>query len=380
VEDKQGKSLPGSYIVVYKNAVTFEALQEDIKAAPHKDQIVHTFQHVFRGYAAKLTSEQVQAVRGNPNVQYVEVDQEMRAVQSCTVPVEAGSWGLTRVNERQMSLDGEYSYPSSAGNGITAYIIDTGIYVANEDFAGRATFGFKAESSWSNTDANGHGTHVASTVVGKKYGVARKASAIAVKVLGDNGSGSNAGVIAGVDWAVNDHVTKKKRSVINMSLGGGYSAALNAAVEAAVDAGIFTAVAAGNENRDACIGSPSSAPKVLTVGSTDIGVNSKDVRSYFSNFGKCVDIFAPGSDITAAWIGGTKAVNTISGTSMASPHVAGIGALYLSENPSASGKDIQDEVVSAATGEEIDLMCSSSACLASPNLMGFNGCNRNGRV
>lgn len=239
---------------------------------------------------------------------------------------------------------------------MTVYIIDTGIYVEHNDFAGRATFGFKAERSWSETDKHGHGTHVSSTIVGEKFGVARKAHAVAVKVLGDNGSGSNSGVVAGVDWVVSQYKANKKPSVINMSLGGSTSVILNAAVDAAFEAGIVVVVAAGNEDYDACDGSPSGASQVITVGSTEKGKfilkilrfflknsninlfiakspSSPDVRSYFSNWGPCVDVFAPGTGITAAWIGRPDATNTISGTSMASPHVAGVATLHLGENP-----------------------------------------------
>jgi len=299
----------------------------------------------------------------------------MRALD-CVAPVDSASWGLDRIAEVEMKLDGFYTYPTSAGSGVVAYIIDTGIFVEHEDFIGRAKFGWKAESSWSDSDKNGHGTHVASTVMGIKYGVARKASAVAVKVLGDNGSGTNAGVIGGVEWVISQYVgDKKKRAVINMSLGGGYSSALNLAVDNAVSEGIVTVVAAGNSNADACSSSPASAPKVVTVGSTADGLNSKDVRSSFSNWGKCVDIFAPGSTITAAWWTSVKAINTISGTSMASPHVAGVAALLLADNSHLSAEAIQEKLVGTGTKDLIGMNCgTSSGCAASPNIMLWNGC------
>jgi len=292
----------------------------------------------------------------------------------CVPPVDSASWGLDRIAEVQMQLDGFYTYPATAGGGVVAYIIDTGIFVEHEDFVGRAKFGWKAESLWSDTDKNGHGTHVASTTMGIKYGVARRATSIAVKVLGDNGSGSNAGVIGGVDWTIAQYLSNKQRSVINMSLGGGFSAALNNAVNQAVTEGIVVAVAAGNSNADACFSSPASAEKVISVGSTQDGLNNKDVRSSFSNFGTCVDIFAPGSAITAAWCTGVKAVNTISGTSMASPHVAGVGALLLAENPDLSAEDIQEKLISWGTKDLITMNCGSAACNESPNIMLWNGC------
>jgi len=337
-------------------------------------QMIHHYDHALKGFAAKLNDEQLQAVRSHPQVQFVEVDQIMTADQSCVKPVPAESWGLTRVSQVKMDLNGECTYPQIAGEDVIAYVVDTGIYVDNVDFEGRATFGFKSDASWSDRDANGHGTHVASNIIGKLYGVARKAKAIAVKVLGDNGSGTNAGVIAGVNWVVKQFQADKKKSVINMSLGGGFSAALNAACDTAVKQGVVTVVAAGNSNFDACSFSPASAPTVLTVGSTDVGIDG-DVRSYFSNYGTCVDIFGPGSDITAAWIGSPTATNTISGTSMASPHVAGVAVLYWSQNPSLTATEVQDAVVQTSTADLIDLNCPvSGSCSKSPNLMVYNGC------
>lgn len=264
----------------------------------------------------------------------------------------AASWGLIRVGQRTTDPDAiEHQYPSTAGAGVDVYIIDTGVYVDHSDFEGiidwsidfgihssllgRAVFGFKADKSWSDRDANGHGTHVASTVAGRHYGVAPKADKIiAVKVLGDSGSGSTAGVIAGVDFAATEAKKTGKPSVANLSLGGGYSAAMNNAVDAAMK-NLVVVVAAGNDNWDACDYSPASAPSVITVGATTepTGAGAPDVRSYFSNYGDCVNVFAPGSSITAAWIGNPTAKNTISGTSMASPHVCGLSALFLGENP-----------------------------------------------
>jgi subtilisin family serine protease len=262
------------------------------------------------------------------------------------------------------------------------FVVDTGIYVENADFGGRATFFWKAESSWSNTDANGHGTHVASTAAGSFYGVAPLANLYAVKVLGDDGSGTNAGVIAGVDRVTAAHSSgQSKRTVANLSLGGGYSSALNDACDEAVDAGVVMVVAAGNEDDDACYSSPASAAKVISVGSTDVGVQGFneqiDERSSFSNYGECVDIFAPGSDITAAWIGSTTATATISGTSMASPHVAGVAALVLSTNPSYSSTEVRDYILNNAIPNKISLRCANNeeSCRYSPNLLLNNGCN-----
>lgn len=299
----------------------------------------------------------------------------MRA-DACAAPVAVSSWGLSRIAERKMSLDGRYSADDTAGEGVIAYIVDTGIYVEHTEFAGRATFGFKATPSWSDTDRNGHGTHVAGTVVGARFGVARRATAVAVKVLGDDGSGTNAGVVSGVEWVVTQYSNHKKPSVINMSLGGGVSTVLNMAVNTAVDTGVAVVVAAGNSNNDACSGSPASATNVLTVGSTAVGLSNTDVRSYFSSFGSCVNIFGPGSDITSAWIGNPSATNTISGTSMASPHVAGVAVLLFGQDLTANAKDIQKATTSLGTQGVINLQCSTTACTLSPNLMIYNGCDK----
>jgi subtilisin family serine protease len=259
---------------------------------------------------------------------------------------------LVRVSEHALKIDGHYAYESTSGAGVDAYIVDTGIYTEHSDFEGRAEWGTDTVDTPSpKTDGNGHGTHVAGTVISKTYGLAKKAHAIAVKVLGASGSGTTAGVIAGVDWVANHHATKKngKNSVANMSLGGGYSAALNNAVDGAVEAGVAFAVAAGNENQDACNVSPASAKKPVTVGSS----TNVDGRSYFSNWGKCVHVFAPGSDITSTWIGGKTATNTISGTSMASPHVCGVLARYRAAHPSATAQQAQEFVIKSATADKI---------------------------
>lgn len=280
---------------------------------------------------------------------------------------------LSAFAKKKPNLNGIYKYPDQGGAGITVYVLDTGIYWQNVDFSGRASFGWKAQNDWSNNDAHGHGTHCASTAIGELYGVAKNARAVAVKVLGDNGSGSTAGVIAGLDWVP----TQTNRGVASMSLGGGLSSAMNAAVSQAVAQGIVVVVAAGNSNADACQYSPSSAPAATTVGSTTIGEkgngDSSDDRSSFSNFGTCVDIFAPGSLITAAWIGGTDAYNTISGTSMACPHVSGAAALLLGAGNSP--QQVKAMLQGDSTKDEIDLKCSGrQICDRSPNYLLFNGC------
>jgi subtilisin family serine protease len=365
--------VPNRYIVVFKNILDEEVTAE-LESATQKYAVSHQYTSTIKGFAAELTAEHLREVRQNSRVSYVEEDTVV-SVAACSPRVAVNSWGLTRISEAEMSLDGFYSYPTHAGKGVVIYVVDTGVYLQHSDFEGRATFGFKSETSWSEEDRNGHGTHVASTCAGRAYGVSRQSDIIAVKVLGDNGSGTMAGVIAGVDWVVGQYLGDRKLSVINMSLGGGYSPGLNQACDAAVANNVVVVVAAGNSNTDACSSSPSSADDVLSIGSTDIGVQSDDVRSYFSNYGPCVHLFAPGSDITAAWIGTPTATRTISGTSMASPHVAGVAALLRADSPSASAETIQNSVVSSATPDMINLQCPpSGTCSQSPNLMAWNGC------
>ncbi|KAM0684292.1 proteinase B [Mitosporidium daphniae] len=244
-------------------------------------------------------------------------------------------WGLSRVSynptyDNDFINNGTYWYPKSAGSNVNVYIVDTGINVDHEDFKGRARWGITIPQFDLDTDGSGHGTHCAGIVGGDTYGVAKNATLVAVKVLRTNGFGTNADVIKGVEWVFNQHRISQRsgsRSVINLSLGGGRSIALEKAIEACIDSGVHVAVAAGNDNRDACNYSPAATKKAITVGAS----TKKDKMAYFSNIGPCVDIFAPGMDITSAWIGSPTAINTISGTSMASPHVAGVLALHLGE-------------------------------------------------
>jgi len=369
--------LEGRYIVVFKDNIADDHFAAELEHASNNYEVLYQYKNALKGYAARLTKSQVTEVRQSGVVSWIEEDALAHTTQACSAPVAVNTWGLTRIAEAKMTLDGFYRYPTSGGSGVIAYILDTGIFIQHQDFGGRATFGWKAEPGWSDSDGNGHGTHVASTTVGSAYGVARSATTIAVKVLGDNGSGSWAGVIGGIDWTIGQYNSHQRPSVINMSLGGGFNAAVNAAVDAAVNAGIVTAVAAGNSNNDACNLSPAGADEVLTVGSTDIGVQETDIRSYFSCYGPCVEVFAPGSDITAAWIGSPSAIRTISGTSMASPHVAGVACLMRGLVPAAPAKDIQNSLIGSATKDEINLQCPiSGTCNQSPNLMLWNGCTK----
>ena len=317
----------------------------------------------MRGYSAKLSVDMLARERAHPDVAYVECNQIVTIAQDQCVDQPNVLWNLDRISEVLLDLDGHYYYPSSAGQGVNAYVIDTGIQINNVDFEGRASWGFAVDRQ--NVDGNGHGTHVASTVGGKLYGVAKKVTLIAVKVLGTNGSGTIAGVISGVDYVTNAHQSGTRPSVANMSLGGGRSAALVSAVENSIGVGVTYAVAAGNDNANACNYSPADAPNALTVGAT----TSTDVRSSFSNYGTCVDIFAPGTTITAAWIGQPNAVRTISGTSMASPHVAGAAAIVLGRNPSFSPSQVYDAVTSGATNNVLQNVGPGS-----PNLLLYSSC------
>jgi cerevisin len=296
-------------------------------------------------------------------------------------------WGLARISHRKSLGFGnfnKYLYTEDGGEGVDAYVIDTGTNHKHVDFEGRASWGKTIPSGDEDEDGNGHGTHCSGTVAGKKYGVAKKANVIAVKVLRSNGSGSMSDVVKGVEWAAISHsnkveAAKKKKdkkfkgSVANMSLGGGKSPTLDKAVNAAVDMGIHFAVAAGNDNADSCRYSPAAAEKAVTVGASTLS----DERAYFSNYGKCNDIFAPGLNIKSTWIGSKYATNTISGTSMASPHIAGLLAYFLSLQPSSDSafavaeitpKQLKKDIISIGTRGALSDVPSSTT-----NILAFNG-------
>jgi cerevisin len=280
-------------------------------------------------------------------VAWIEKDSEVHTLKGSDSELEKNApWGLARISHRNSLSFGtfnKYLYSADGGEGVDVYVIDTGTNVDHVDFEGRAHWGKTIPANDIDQDGNGHGTHCSGTIAGKKYGVAKKANVYAVKVLKSNGSGTMADVVKGVEWAAVSHLKKVKEakagkgkkgfkgSTANMSLGGGKSVTLNMAVNAAVDAGLHFAVAAGNDNADSCNYSPAGAEKAVTVGASTLA----DERAYFSNFGKCNDIFAPGLNVLSTWIGSKYATNTISGTSMASPHIAGLLAYFLSLQPSA---------------------------------------------
>jgi subtilisin family serine protease len=301
-------------------------------------KLTRVYAHAISGFAAEMTEEEAIALSEDPDVRFVEEDSVVEAVVTQT----GATWGLDRIDQADRPLNGTYTY-TSTGSGVNAYIIDTGIRRTHSQFGGRAFVGFDAIGDGRNTtDCNGHGTHVAGTVGGSTYGVAKSVRLYAVRVLNCSGSGSTSGVIAGIDWVTANHVNP---AVANMSLGGGASSALDTAVRNSIAAGVTYAVAAGNSNANAGNYSPSRVAEAITVGST----TSTDARSSFSNYGSVVDIFAPGSSITSAWHTSNTATRTISGTSMASPHVAGVAARYLQGNPTASPATVRNAIVNAAT-------------------------------
>jgi cerevisin len=314
-----------------------------------------------------------------------EIEDDSKGCDSDTE--KSAPWGLARVSHRKalsFSTFNKYLYSHDGGEGVDVYVIDTGTNYEHVDFEGRAFWGKTIPSGDQDEDGNGHGTHCSGTIAGKKYGVAKKAHVYAVKVLRSNGSGSMSDVVAGVEWAAEQHIknvqdAKKgkrkgfKGSVANMSLGGGKSPALDAAVNGAVDAGMHFAVAAGNDNADACKYSPAAAEKAVTVGATQMD----DSRAYFSNFGKCTDIFGPGVSIQSCWIGSKYATNTISGTSMASPHVCGLLAYLLSLQPAEDSEYSVAPITPAKLKKDFLSISTKNAIsdvgTGSPNLLAWNG-------
>jgi subtilisin family serine protease len=355
---KGAKAIPGNYIVVLDDVAAgqpgpaSQARQvADVLVSAYGGKVKRLYKDALNGYAAEMTEDEALALSEDPRVQFVEEDQ----VYTASATQSGATWGLDRIDQRNRPLSGTYTY-NWTGSGVRAYIIDTGIRTTHTQFGGRASVAADFVGDGRNgQDCNGHGTHVAGTVGGSTYGVAKSVSLRAVRVLNCQGSGTTSGVISGVDWVRANRVLP---AVANMSLGGGASSALDTAVNNAINAGVTFAVAAGNENQNACNVSPARVAAAITVGAT----TSTDARSSFSNFGTCVDIFAPGSSITSAWSTTDTATNTISGTSMASPHVAGASALYLQANPGASPATVRNALVNGATTNVI-----TSAGTGSPN-------------
>lgn len=387
--------IPGSYIVVLKDGL--EVLDRDAHIMSLKDTIAATaadaeIGHVFNigsmiGFSARLTPDLLKTELAHPFVKYVEADQVMSinyeqekgARSPLAVITQTGAtWGLVRTAYQTFpsSITNPYVYNSLAGQGVDVYVIDTGILTTHTDFGGRASSVFNAITAEQPTDLNGHGTHCSGTIGGTTYGIAKLVNLYAVKVLSASGSGTTAGVISGVNYVTNSKSAVRK-SVASMSLGGGASTALDDSVIASIVAGTVYAIAAGNDNGNACNASPARVATAVTVGATytspaavpynPANPPTSDVRSTFSNYGTCVDIFAPGTSITSDWIGSTTATNTISGTSMATPHVAGVLAVHLSVDATLNPAASKAWLVAAATPGLI-----ANVGTGSPNLLLFS--------
>ncbi|MFD3517520.1 S8 family peptidase [Streptomyces sp. NPDC058657] len=333
-------AVAGSYIVMLDQKADKKALAKN-----YGGELKRTYNSAINGFsAAGLTETEAKRLAADPAVAKVVQNKKFTADATQENPP---SWGIDRVDQADTSGDKKYSYPDSAGEGVTAYVVDTGVRVTHKDFGGRAVSGFDAIDNDDNADdGNGHGTHVAGTIAGAAHGVAKKARIVAVRVLDDSGSGTTEQVVAGIDWVTKNH---KGPSVANMSLGGGADPALDAAVAKAIASGVTFAVAAGNDASDAKDHSPARVPEALTVASS----TKDDAQSDFSNFGSLVDLYAPGSDITSAWNDSDNGTKTISGTSMATPHVAGAAALYLAGNQGATPAQVAAALAGGATADKI---------------------------
>ncbi|MEV6952445.1 S8 family peptidase [Streptomyces sp. NPDC051183] len=334
-------AVSGSYIVTLNDSAARSTADSGKAVAKrYGARIDRTYSAALNGYSVEVSEAQAKKLAADPAVKSV--------VQNRTFTVDATqpnppSWGLDRIDQRALPLNQSYTYPDKAGEGVTAYIIDTGVRKTHQDFGGRAVDGYDAiDNDNTAQDGHGHGTHVAGTVGGGAYGVAKKVKIVGVRVLNNQGSGTTAQVVAGIDWVTRNAV---KPAVANMSLGGGADSALDTAVRNSIASGITYAVAAGNESTDASTKSPARVAEAITVGAT----TNTDAKASYSNYGSILDIFAPGSSITSSWGTGDTATNTISGTSMASPHVAGAAALYLSQNPGSTPAQIRDGLVAAST-------------------------------
>ncbi|MFZ5431824.1 MAG: S8 family serine peptidase [Bacteroidota bacterium] len=357
VEQEGSRIIPGQYIVVlnefpaqpqgravgYEQGIArarqvAEGLMNENRIPADRVKQVYAF--ALDGFSATLTEEQMIRLARDKRVKYLEPDQVVTISGTQT----NATWGIDRIDQRDLPLDKSYTW-TTTGNGVTAYIIDTGIRYDHVEFEGRASFGFDAFGG-NGSDGNGHGTHVAGTVGGKTYGVAKQVNLVAIRVLDDGGSGSFTGVIAGMDWVAANAV---KPAVANMSLGGGASTAVDNAVANLFNNGISVIVAAGNNNRTACSFSPARAPRAYTVGAT----TSTDAKASYSNHGDCVKIFAPGSSITSAVHTSSTALGVYSGTSMASPHVAGAAALFLETNRSATPQQVYDALSANSTKNKV---------------------------
>ncbi|UMO99940.1 S8 family peptidase [Amycolatopsis sp. EV170708-02-1] len=359
------QAIKGSYIVVLKDGISTRSAVGS-QAQKYGATVKHRYDKALNGYAADMSESQARRLAADPSVAYVQQNQTIRLSESQPNPP---SWGIDRIDQPDLPLGNSYQY-STGASGVHAYILDTGIDTAHNDFEGRATWGLNAVGDGKDTDCHGHGTHVAGTIGGKRHGVAKAVELTAVKVLSCSGQGDTSTVVAGIDWVTTN---AEKPAVANMSLGGGSDPALDEAVKRSVSAGITYSLASGNGNvfgmpQDACRTSPArvggSAGTAITVNASD----KKDSKASFSNYGRCTDVYAPGVDITSAWIGSDTATKSASGTSMAAPHVAGAAALYLAGHPSATPAQVKQALVGAASQGKIKGVTSDT-----PNRLVYTG-------
>ncbi|MGW0121807.1 S8 family peptidase [Streptomyces sp. NPDC003327] len=344
-------AVAGSYVVLLDEKT--DRTGKSTLAEEYGGTLRRSYDSGVNGFSVgNLTETEAKRLAADPAV--------AKVVQNRTFTINATqenppSWGLDRVDQTDTAGDRKYTYPDGGGEGVTAYVIDTGVRVSHQDFGGRAADGFDAvDNDQTAQDGNGHGTHVAGTIAGTTHGIAKKAKIVAVRVLDDNGSGTTEQVIAGIDWVTKNH---QGPSVANMSLGGGADPALDEAVQKAIASGVTFGVAAGNESADAGQGSPSRVPEAITVASS----TKDDQQSDFSNFGSVVDLYAPGSDITSTWNDSDTGTKTISGTSMATPHVVGAAAVYLAGHPDATPAQVADALTGGATPDKIGNATSGTA-------------------
>ncbi|MFE9769033.1 S8 family peptidase [Streptomyces sp. NPDC005808] len=348
-------AIKDSYIITLKKTAGFKASSSEGKGliSEYGGTVKKTFGAALNGYTATLSAQEAARLAADPAVATVEQNQTVHLTDTTQT---SAPWGLDRIDQTSLPLSTTYTYPDTGGAGVTAYVIDTGVRITHTQIAGRATNGYDAiEGDTVAQDGNGHGTHVATTIAGATYGVAKKANIVAVRVLDNAGSGTTAGVIAGINWVTSNH---SGPSVANMSLGGGASTTLDTAVSNSIASGVTYAIAAGNSNANASSYSPARVAAAITVGAT----TSTDARASYSNYGATLDIFAPGSSIVAGYNTSDTATATLSGTSMATPHVAGAAAIYLASHTSATPAQVSTALVNGATSNVV-----TSAGTGSPN-------------
>eukprot|EP00057_Strongylocentrotus_purpuratus_P032334 XP_787278.2 PREDICTED: proteinase T [Strongylocentrotus purpuratus] len=349
------ETIKGKYLVMIDDSLDVNDFGSRLKDAFSARRfrlakVLKTFRNM-KTLSLELSEDAVEFLRRFDGVVHVEEDGVVRTQA-------VASWGLDRIDQRNLPLDNSYN-PMNSGAGVNVYVVDTGVWPTHNDFGNRAVAAYDAVGNNNGVDCNGHGTHCAGTVAGTNYGVAKNANIFGIRVLGCLGSGSNSGIIDGMDWIVSNG---RRPAVVSMSLGGGASSTTDAAVRRMYDAGFTVSVAAGNSDEDACGTSPARSGYALTVGATD----DTDARAYFSNYGSCLNIFGPGVDITSAWKGSDSATSTISGTSMACPHVSGVAALILAASPSMSPSSVYSSILSSATSGKV-----TSRGWLSPNLLLF---------